>query len=184
MIIDFVGNSGRHKLVTSADVLGGNYSDEIVERAKKNAETKSAENKMPVDVLDELELAERQIEREKQLAAEAARRNKLKVNAVFSTADVNPFDQFGIQPRRELAWHRGRKPTEKQIDFLERRGIDTSGLSFTHASQLIEHTKNLCTEKQAKVLRRFGYDTTTIKFNEASELIDQIARNGWKKVAM
>lgn len=184
MVVDFVGNSGRHKLMTSADVLGGNYSDEIVARAKKNAEIKSAEQKLPVDVLDELELAERQLEREKQLAAEAAQRSKLKINAIYSTAAVNPFDRFGIEPQREPAWHRGKMPTEKQIEFLERRGIDTSGLSFTHAGQLIEYTKDLCTEKQAKVLRRFGYDTTKMKFSEASELISRIADNGWKKVAI
>ena len=184
MIIDFVGNSGRHTLITSADVLGGNYSDEIVERAKKNAEAKSVENKLPVDVLDELEIAERELERERQFAAEAARRSQLKINALYSTAAVNPFDRFGITPRREVAWHRGRIPSEKQIEFLARRGIDASGLSFTHASQLIEHTKNLCTEKQANVLKRFGYDTAKMKFNEASVLISQLAENGWKKVAM
>ncbi len=168
--------------MTSADILGGNYSDEIVERAKKNAETKSAENKLPVDVLDELELAERELQREKQLAAEAARRSMLKINALYSTAAVNPFDRFGIAPCREPAWHRGRTPTEKQIDFLARRGIDASGLSFMHASQLINHTKDLCTEKQANVLRRFGYDPSDIKFHQAKELIDQIASNGWKRV--
>lgn len=182
MVVDFVGNSGRHKLMTSADVLGGHYSDEIVERAKKNAETKSAENKLPVDVLDELELAEREIEREKQLAAEAARRSKLKINALYSTAAVNPFDRFGITPCREPVWHRGRMPSEKQIEFLARRGIDASGLSFTHACQLIEYTKDLCTEKQANLLRRFGYDPSKLKFDQAKELIDQIANNGWKRV--
>lgn len=187
-VIDFVGNAGRHKLITSADILGGNYNDDIVDRAKKNAEKKSADNGMPVDVIDELELAELQLEMERREAAEAERRSTVKFRAKFSTAKVNPFDVFSIQPWRERAWHKNRQPTDKQIAMLERSGVDISGLSFTHASQLIKRIienreQKLCTYKQAKVLRRYGYDPQEIKFTEASELITAIAENGWKKPA-
>ena len=33
LIIDFAGNSGRHKLVTTADILGGKLSDYVIESA-------------------------------------------------------------------------------------------------------------------------------------------------------
>src|SRR3990167_2301775 len=36
-IIDFVGNSGRHKLMTTADILGGNVSEEAIEKALEGA---------------------------------------------------------------------------------------------------------------------------------------------------
>ena len=187
-IIDFVGNCGRHRLVTSSDILGGNLDDAIVDRAKKNAEVKSADTGKPVDVIDELELAEQQLERERREAIEAAHRKSLKVRAKFSTAKVNPFNVYNIQPWRERAWHKDRPPSEKQNAMLDRNGIDSSGLTFTHANQLIKkiienQERKLCTYKQAKVLRRFGYDPQEIKFAEASELITAIANNGWRRPA-
>lgn len=138
-------------------------------------------------MLDELELAEQQIERERREAEEAERRKRLTVRARYSTAEVNPFNVFGIEPWRERAWHKGRPATEEQIAMLERNGVDESGLTFRHASQLIERIiKNRetggCTCKQAKVLRRFGYDPRETTFKQAGAIIDQIASNGWRRV--
>lgn len=186
-VIDFVGNAGRHKLITSTDILGGKFKDEIVERAKRNAEKKSAEGAKPVDVIDELQLAECQLEKEKREAAEAERRKHLKIRAKYSTAKINPFNVYGIEPWRERAWHKGRQPTEKQIAFLERSGVDVSGLSFTHAQQLIKRIienreQGKCSYKQAKVLRRYGYDSD-ISFETANEIISELAANGWKRTA-
>lgn len=187
-VIDFVGNAGRHKLVTSADILGGNYNDDIVERAKKNVEKKSTTDRLPVDVVDELKIAEWELEKEKREAAEAARRRKLKLRANYSTAKVNPFDVYNISPWRERSWHKGRQPTDKQVALLERNGVDVSGLSFTHAQQLIkkliaEREKGGCTFKQAKILSRYEYNPAEIPFEEAKELISAIAKNGWKRPA-
>lgn len=187
-VIDFVGNCGRHRLITSADILGGNYNDDIVERAKRNAEKKSADKGMPVDVIDELQIAEWQLEKEKREAAEAARRQKLKLRAQYSTAKINPFDVYGIEPWRERAWHKGRQPTEKQVGFLDRSGVDVSGLSFTHAQQLIKklierRQSGGCSYKQAKVLARYGYAPTEVGFEEAKGLISALADNGWRRTA-
>jgi superfamily II DNA or RNA helicase len=187
-VIDFVGNAGRHKLISSADILGGRYNDAIVERAKRNAEKKSADAGMPVDVIDELQRAEWQIEREKREAAEAERRQHVKLKARFSTAKVNPFDIYNLQPWRERAWHKNRPPTDKQLAFLQRCGVDPSGLGFTHAQQLIkriidDRQKGGCTFKQAKVLTRYGYEVSELSFDEASALISGIAENGWKRPA-
>lgn len=187
-VIDFVGNAGRHKLIGSADILGGRYDDAIIERAKRNAEKKSANAGMPVDVIDELQRAEWQIEREKREAAEAARRQHLKLRAAYSTAQVNPFNVYNLQPWRERAWHKGRPPTDKQLAFLQRCGVDPSGLSFTHAQQLIkriisDRQRGGCTFRQAKVLTRYGYDPSELSVDEASALITGIAENGWKRPA-
>jgi hypothetical protein len=186
-VVDFVGNAGRHKLITSADILGGKYNDDVVERAKKNTEKNSVNKAMPVDVVDELQLAEWELEKEKREAAEAERRKHLKLRARYSTAQINPFSIYNIEPWREPAWHKGRQPTDKQVAFLQRSGIDVSGLSFTHAQQLIKRIienreKGKCSYKQAKVLQRFGYDTE-ISFERASEIISELQANGWKRTA-
>ncbi|MCL5281898.1 MAG: DEAD/DEAH box helicase family protein [Planctomycetes bacterium] len=186
-IIDFVGNCGRHKLVTSADILGGRYSDQIVDRAKKNAERKSADAGKPVDVIEELEEAERQIEEERRKAEEAARRSHLRVRAKYSTAKVNPFDVLHIEPCREPAWHKDRQPTPKQVAFLERSGVDVAGLSFTHARQIIDtiiknREDGRCSFKQAQVLSWHGYDPREITFKQARTIINEMAANGWRPI--
>jgi len=187
-IIDFVGNAGRHKLVTTADILGGKYDDHTVERAKKNAQKKSAETGKPVDVISELEEAERQIAKDARARGEAAGREKLLLRSQYSTAKVNPFDVLDVDPHRERPWHKGRMPTSGQLGYLEKCGVNADGLSFTHASQIIDtvikrRQANKCTFKQAKILQRYGYDTDST-FSQASEIIDQIARNGWKKTGV
>ncbi len=180
-VIDFVGNAGRHKLITTADILGGKYQDEVVELAKEMAQ-KEGEAHPVMSVLQkaEAELLRRQRERE-----EADVRSVVTIRAKYSTAKVNPFGVLDIMPKREVAWHKDRQPTEKMDAMLEKCGVDTSGLSFTHAGQIIEQIikrreDQKCSYKQAKVLRRFGY-RDDCSFKEASARIDAIAKNGWKR---
>jgi superfamily II DNA or RNA helicase len=186
-VIDFVGNAGRHKLISMADILGGNYSDEIVELAKKSTQEKSKEGKA-VDMMSELELAEQQIRREHQKSADAERRKKIIIRSTASSALINPFDVFDVEPCREKAWHKGRPPTPKQLEMLEKSGVDPAGLSFTHASQLIQQIvdrrqNDLCTFKQAKVLRKYGFEADKATFTEAKRIIDELAANGWRRPA-
>ncbi len=181
-VIDFVGNAGRHKLITTADILGGRVSDDVVKRAKTIAE--DAEG-AAVDMEDALVEATRQLEVERQI--EAARRAHVRVKAKYRTSTVDPFDVLNIQPHRERGWDKDRQPTEKMIAMLEKNGIDTSDMSMGQARQLVGElikrwkTKR-CTFKQGKVLSKFGYDTD-VGFDEASRIIDSIAKNGWKRPA-
>lgn len=180
-IIDFVGNCGRHKLITTADILGGNYTDDIIEQAKKNAKKKGS-----VDMISELAIAEKQINEKYRKEEEAAIRGKIMLRATYSTAKVNPFDVLDLTPWRERAWHKGRQPTVKQKSFLERTGVDTSGLSFTHASQIIDKVikrrkTGACTYRQANLLRRFKYNPDDITFERASELITTLKKNKWRR---
>ena len=62
-IIDFVGNSGKHKLMSSADILGaGTYDENIIERATRKAK-ESGQSVNMVEALEEA-TAERHAERE------------------------------------------------------------------------------------------------------------------------
>jgi len=183
-VIDFVGNSGRHKLISAADILGGNYSDEVVERAERNAREKSKSEGTPADIMEELERAERQIHEEKK--AERERRRRIIGTAAYSINEIDPFDLFDIEPQRERGWHKGKPLSEKMEAMLKRNGFDPTKLNYTHAKQvigeIINHPEKLpCTPGQAKVLRRFGYQPNEINKEQASTLIDAIAKNGWKR---
>lgn len=172
-VIDFVGNSGRHRLITAADILGGNFSDAVVDRARKKAEASGNAE----DVTDLLAQAQKEIEAER----EARRRAFLTPDVKFITKSVDPFQLWGLQPWRERGWNAGRPATEKQIALLEKFGIPVRDVNFTQASQLIteiieRRQKGRCTYKQAKWLARYGY-RTDVSFDEAKEILDRL----WSK---
>lgn len=178
LVLDFVGNSGRHKLVNTADILGGNYDDEIVAAATRAVQAKSSKNER-ADMLAELRAAE-----ERRRIARLKKRAHVAPTAKFTTKRIDPFDVFDITPKREPGWHRGRKPTAKQLSYLERCGVPTDGLSFHKASQIIEEAierrrKHLATFKQSKILLKHGFESN-VSFEEASSIIDRIAKSGWK----
>lgn len=184
-VLDFVGNAGRHKLIHPSDILGGRYSDEIVELANRNVERAGK----PADVTSELVKAEREIEKRRRTREEAARRAKIRVASRYSMSQVNPFDVLDVVPCREPGWHVGRLATERQKAAIQKFGVDVpEGLSFTHAGQLIDRLikraqAGRATYKQSKLLKRYGYDPETMTFAQASETITAIAANGWKAVA-
>lgn len=178
-VLDFAGNTGRHKLVTVADILGGNVSEDVVSRTV--AQVKDANE--PVDVLSRFERVKAEFEAEKE--AEQLRRKRLLASTRFQTQDVDPFDILDIQPPVERGWDKAHPMTDKQREFLERAGIPTGNLNRKAAGaiigSIIDRRKNgQATFKQAKVLSKHGYDTR-VSFDEASSIIDELARNGWRR---
>jgi len=182
LVVDFVGNAGRHKLITSADILGGKVSEEALERAVKRVSAAGG----PVNMTEALDEAEAEL-REQRRLAEAARRANLVAKARFTTQSVDPFDVLHLDPVKTRGWDAGRQLTEKQRSLLAKQGINPDGVSFAEGRQLIAEIfrrwdGKLCSFKQAKVLRKYGYDTE-VSFAEASATIDALARNGWRRAA-
>jgi len=177
LILDFVGNSGRHKLITTADILGGNYDEAIVEKAKAKVKAKGRG-----DMTEELRLAQEEDEEQRR-----QNRKYILAKATYGTKTVNPFDVLDIAPKREPGWHKGRKPSEKQIAALEKFGVpNPQRLSFWEATQLMDanikrRNEGKCSFKQAKVLMKYGY-SGDVSFTEARQIIDKLAANGWKRV--
>lgn len=195
LMLDFVGNSGRHKLVCTADILGGNESDEVVERATANAKKESAAGRKVnmtealIDAKQELEDELRQRHERERLEQEAASKRKhIVARAKFSTKAVNPFDIFDIVPKREPGWHKGRKPTEGMKAALGKFKVDQDtidGLSYCQAGEMLQlcikrAQEGKCTVKMAKLLAKHGY-STDLSFNEARAVIDALAKNSWQR---
>jgi len=72
------------------------------------------------------------------------------------------------------------------VKYLEKCGVPIDGLTFTHASQIIDtmikrREGDVCTYKQAKCLQKFGFDTTEMSFKRAGVLIGSLAKAGWQK---
>jgi len=180
-VVDFVGNSGRHRLIRPADILGGNYNDDVVERAIRNA----AKSGKPTNVQDELDKASREIADE----LERQRRKHIRAKAAFSKRTVNPFDTLGITTHRERGWDKVNPATEKQMNVLRKFKVDIpkDGFSKAAASRIIgtlfqRIERGICTYGQAKVLKRAGYDgVDAMTKDEASRLIDVLAKNNWQR---
>lgn len=186
LVVDFVGNSGKHKLVTSADILGGNVSDEAIERTIAKAKKSGKPMKM-AEALDEQEELIKQ-EREERRLAEEAKRARLTAKAKYSVQSVDPFDVLEIQPVKERGWDNGKQLTDKCRKILqEKMGIDPDSIPYSQGMQLVREqlrrwNENLCSFKQAKILKKHGYDANTT-FDDARKIIDGLAANGWKRPA-
>jgi superfamily II DNA or RNA helicase len=183
LILDFVGNSGRHKLMTSADILGGNVSDEAIARAVARAEREGGPVRMDEALTEEEEKLK--AEHEQARLAEQARRANLRGKTQFKIVNVNPFDVLAISPRRERGWDIGKRLSEKQEAVLLRQGIDPSTMPYSQAKQLLNEIfrrwdGSLCSFRQAAILKKYGYDSN-ISREDAKKTIDTIAANGWRR---
>ena len=180
-VLDFSGNSGRHKLVSTADILGGKYSEEVIAMAKKKSKT---EDRPMADLLAESEDDARK-EAEKKKLAEEERRRSIIGRAQFKVTSINPFDVFDLKAEPERGWDRELSPAQKGV--LVKAGLDTTGLTYHQQKQLLNEqfrrwNNGLCSYKQAKLLQRYGYDTKNMTMSSAREIIDELAANGWKRV--
>ena len=174
LIIDFCGNAGRHKLCCTADILGGNYTDEEVAMAS----LKARECGKPVEMADALDDARKELV-EKRLR-EAAKRAAIVCRAKYTAKNVNPFDVFDMTPTIERGWDKGRHLTEKQSQLLEKNGISTDGLSYTQGRQLLSELfrrwdSKLPTFKQQRVLNTAGF-VAPLRPSETKKVMDKLAQ--------
>ncbi len=187
-LFDFVGNTGNHQLVSAADLLGGNYSDEVVELARELLGGNAAGE---TDVREALERAEAEIAAKKdkhrrQELAEASQRAHLRPRVRYkANAPEDVFAMFGATPWRERGWEKGRAPTQAQARVLIDNGIDPEQTSFGQAKQLIgsifqRRRDGLVSFKQMRLLERYGVDARSWTKDRAKYAIGRIAGAGWK----
>jgi len=177
-IIDFCGNSGRHKLICSADILGGKYSDEAVEIARDEIRR----SQKPENIEDILKKAEEKYQ-EKQ-RREAARRVRLVAGAKFHQKFIDPFDCLSITPAKRRGWDEGKQLSDKQKQILVKQGINPDGMEYHQAKQVLNEifrrwNSDMCSIKQANLLKKYGMPTD-VKRDQAKNWLDAIANNNWR----
>lgn len=170
---DFAGVTGKHKLITTADILGGKFSEEAIERVKRKAKEEGTS-----DVFSDLELA--QIDIAKELAAQRLR--GIRIKSTYETTFIDPFAVFQ-QNAQKWKNHTQRKLGEKQRARLLKSGWNPSAHSL---EQNLAEFKRLISpsDKQMKVLLKAGYSRDELKDLvswDASKMIDVVAKNGWKR---
>lgn len=186
LLLDFVGNAGRHVLVSPFDILGGKYDEPTIKRAKKLAE------KSPGMRADEaLEKAEKQLKAEADKAA--AKRAAVKASVKWRTESKDPFRVLGISDAgTESERADTRLATPDQIARLTAYGMEAPVQGWTYSTaHRLEGEMNarkrlgLATFKQCATLRKAGVNAQQMSVRHASDCIGRLFQNrdaglGWK----
>jgi superfamily II DNA or RNA helicase len=180
LVLEFTGNSGKHKLASSVDILGGRYDEDEVERAKKIVEAK------PGMRADEA-LAVAHLEAEKRRADEAAKRARLMATTKYSTRDFSPFDVLGIKNTKAQDFgdrFGGAVASDKQIGYMRSMGIDVpKNCTKAQAMRLIgaceaRKKAGIANYSQVVKLGRVGIDATKLPWQKAADLCWEVQQNG------
>lgn len=170
VILDFVGNAGKHKLVHAGSVLGGSYTEKEIALA----EERIRKSGKPADVEAELDKARQE------LASRKAREGSgVVAKAKTRTTAIDLFDECDIAPVVERGFANAPRASEKQVACLERWGISVpETMTKRQASAIIgfwvERIKSgLCTHKQWRRLKQFGIDPRNVSMKEASAVLSQ-----------
>jgi len=179
LLLDFVGNSGTHKLITSADILGGNVSEEAV----KEAVQMMLRTGRPQKVAELLEEKEKEIEERKKQAE--ARKAKIIVPVKFKSESVDPFDMLQLRPAVQRGWDQGKVLGEGSKRLLRNAmGIDPDKLDYAKGMQLVKEfyrrkENKLATMGQVKWLKKFNLDIN-MSFDQARACMDALKQNHWR----
>jgi superfamily II DNA or RNA helicase len=178
VILDFVGNSGKHDLMAVEDVLGGKYTDAEVKKAKLAAKVSGGSE----DVTEALE------------RARAALREMAKLSAgvIKSRTEMfNPFRVLSIPDDSSPVAARDKRPASaRQVEALEKFGVNRRemiGMAFVDASKLLDSLivrarDGLATYRQMKQLREYGVaKADKVAFADAKLAMDFIARCRYAK---
>lgn len=183
LLLDFLWMTERHDLCKPSSIIA---KDEKIAEAMDDLLEK---NPNWVDLMDAEEQAERDVlkEREESLARELEEmryKKKKLVDPIQYALSIAAEDLASYAPT--FPWEM-MPPSEKQLMFLENRGIlpDTVGNAGL-ASLLIDRLKRrqeegLATPKQIRCLERYGFRRVgTWQFDAASALISRLAMNHWR----
>lgn len=178
LVLDFVGNAGKHKLQTVLDVIDGNQDESI----KANALARIKKSGGKLNALQALKDAEKELaetERDRLL-----RQAKIQVRYRVGKA-INPFAVLGIHPR--AGRYGGIKPTEPQLAFLQKNGFTANELRTMDKGQATEtitaimsrREKGLCSLKQANRLAIAGINPD-LNYDHAHKVMELLAANNWQ----
>jgi len=184
LVVDFVGNSTKHRLVSAMDILAGDDVDnETLKRAKEIGE----QTRMTAD------------EAIKEARAEAERKrdeNAKKIAAAGTMAiEFQRTDPFGfdiIEVNTKPVAEAVDIPDPQLISFLQKYGVSTDGISGRQANKMrreifARRTAGLASFKQINLFKKFNLDVSKWYGYQVSALVTHMKddqkinnRRGWR----
>ena len=186
LVIDFVGNSGKHKLISTADILGGDVSEDAIKEAVEEARRHGKPVRMDRTVEEQEKIVQ---ERKKKEADEAARKAALKLEVKYSTNVVDPFSKLSISPTKPKSVADTKKtPSEAMKSLLRKGGVNPDKMNYLEAHQMIGILKarwgnGLCSLKQVSALKHRGYDAANFTYEQAEQAFKESDANHKRKPA-
>lgn len=183
LLLDFLWMTERHDLCKPSSLFAkdtkiASIIDQSVENSEFGVDLMEAEEQAERDVL-----AEREATLAKELAEMRNRKRKL-VDPLQYALSIAAEDLTSYVPT--FPWEMA-PPTERQLAFLEKRGIFAESVRNAGlASLLIDRLKRrqdagLATPRQIRCLERYGFrQVGTWRFDDASALISKLADHNWR----
>jgi superfamily II DNA or RNA helicase len=114
LVLDFVGNSGAHRIVNATDLLGGKHGEPVRAYARKTAE----EEGEAAPVGESLERAADELALLKEIEDER-RRRRIRAEVSYEAREVSPFAGGGGGARFSQGGGFPREPaTDRQVNYL------------------------------------------------------------------
>ena len=182
LLLDFLWMTEKHDLARPASLLGKDpkITDKMTDKLESGGEWG----------LEELaDMAERDVvaEREASLAAELERLKKRKKKYVDPLQFATSIQDLDLVDYVPTFAYEIKKPSFKQIETLEKFGIDAENIEFAgQASALIDacikrKNNGLATPKQIRCIERYGFKHVgSWTFEAANKMISRISINGWR----
>ena len=167
-VLDFVGNSGKHKLISCVDIFAGSLAAQAKAKSKKpnDGEARS--------VLADLKKAEREVEVE-----ETNRKARVKATVEVQSERVDPFGYTDNAGRHKPIRKQSDPATPDQMEFIRSKGgIAPNGkVTVGEAGKVIADIKDrwnkrLCSQKQEKMLKNLGLAEGPVPKDHAKAMID------------
>ena len=183
LLLDFLWMTERHDLCRPSALISKDAG--IAARIDRQVQDAA----YGVDIMDAEEQAEKDVlqEREQALArqlAEMRHRQRKLVDPLQYAISIAAEDLANYVPT--FAWEMG-PPTQKQLQFLENRGIFAKSVENMGKAHLLidrlvrRQEEGLSTPKQIRCLERFGFrQVGTWSFEQASGMIARLAANNWR----
>ena len=187
-ILDFVGNSGRHELVTAVDIFGEGYEDDEISRAKEiAADGETSTMDALEESREELEQKRREAEQRRKDMEERRRRQAMESarQGLVGAANykINVVNEWDDPPDHISAKHANIFRKAK-VPLKDVTGMNDQTRGELCRKIVMHWRMGLCSYRQAKCLRRAGYtvqETECMTFEAASANIDALARNQWRR---
>ena len=183
ILLDFLWMTERHDLCRPSSLISKDA--EIAAKIDRQV----MDSPYGVDIMDAEEEAERNVleEREQALArqlTEMRNRQRKLVDPLQYAMSIAAEDLANYVPT--FTWEMA-PPTQKQLQFLEKRGIYAESVeNMGKARMLIDRLilrqdEGLSTPKQIRCLERYGFrQVGTWTFDQASAMISRLAANHWR----
>ena len=181
LLLDFLWHTERHELCRPGHLITAD--DEVARKITKNSDDEAQDLiEMLGDATQDV-LADREEALAKKLA-EMRKRKQALVDPLQYEMSIQAEDLASYVP--SFGWEM-EKPTTKQLEALEKKGILPDVVENAGKASLILDRLNkraeegLSTPKQIRLLERYGFKKVGMwEFDEANKMISRISFAGWR----